>query len=137
MQNESNHRGPSKPVDDENRGTKRKRGQDDDDLAHIFNPKYLTSRDLFELEIKDLSFRRHILVQAIIIMDFLISLGSKAKEKQSTTTKQNLSVMYQDQILSDDDVKWAVDTKKSIADYLKQGHDGPFFYRMEIGRAHV
>lgn len=130
VQNESNHRSPSKPVDDENRGTKRKRGQDDDDLAHTFNPKYLTSRDLFELEIKDLSFRRHILVQALIIMDFLISLGSKAKEKQSTTTKQNLSVMYQDQILSDDDVKWAVDTKKSIADYLKQGHDGPFFYRM-------
>ncbi|KFZ09494.1 hypothetical protein V501_05546 [Pseudogymnoascus sp. VKM F-4519 (FW-2642)] len=130
VQNESNNRGPSKPVDDENRGTKRKRRQDDDDLAHIFNPKYLTSRDLFELEIKDLSFRRHILVQALIIMDFLISLGSKAKEKQATTTKQNLSVMYQDQILSDDDVKWAVDTKKSIADYLKQGHDGPFFYRM-------
>ncbi|OBT83198.1 hypothetical protein VE02_09148 [Pseudogymnoascus sp. 03VT05] len=130
VQNESNHRGPSKSVDDENRGTKRKRGQDDDDLAHIFNPKYLTSRDLFELEIKDLSFRRHILVQALIIMDFLTSLGSKAKENQATTTKQNLSVMYQDQILSDDDVKWAVDTKKSIADYLKQGHDGPFFYRM-------
>ncbi|KFY24859.1 hypothetical protein V493_04986 [Pseudogymnoascus sp. VKM F-4281 (FW-2241)] len=130
VQNESNHRSSSKSVDDENRGTKRKRGQDDDDLAHTFNPKYLTSRDLFELEIKDLSFRRHILVQALIIMDFLISLGSKAKEKQSTTTKQNLSVMYQDQILSDDDVKWAVDTKKSIADYLKQGNDGPFFYRM-------
>ncbi|KFY87570.1 hypothetical protein V498_07114 [Pseudogymnoascus sp. VKM F-4517 (FW-2822)] len=130
VQNESNHRGPSKLVDDENRGTKRKRGQDDDDLAHTFNPKYLTSRDLFELEIKDLSFRRHILVQALIIMDFLISLGSKAKEKQSTVTKQNLSVMYQDQILSDDDVKWAVDTKKSIVDYLKQGHDGPFFHRM-------
>ncbi|OBT64895.1 hypothetical protein VE03_06452 [Pseudogymnoascus sp. 23342-1-I1] len=130
VQNESDHRGPSKPVEDENRGTKRKRGQDDDDLAHTFNPKYLTSRDLFELEIKDLSFRRHILVQALIIMDFLISLGSKAKEKQSTTTKQNLSVMYQDQILSDDDVKWAVDTKKSIVDYLKQGIDGPFFHRM-------
>ncbi|KFY05417.1 hypothetical protein O988_00006 [Pseudogymnoascus sp. VKM F-3808] len=130
VQNESNHRGPSRPVDDENRGIKRKRGQEDDDLAHTFNPKYLTSRDLFELEIKDLSFRRHILVQALIIMDFLISLGSKAKEKQSTTTKQNLSVMYQDQILSDEDVKWAMDTKKSIADYLKQGYDGPFFYRM-------
>lgn len=130
VQNESNHRGPSKAVDDENRGIKRKRGQEDDDLAHTFNPKYLTSRDLFELEIKDLSFRRHILVQALIIMDFLISLGSKAKETQSTTTKQNLSVMYQDQILSDEDVNWAVDTKKSIADYLKQGHDGPFFYRM-------
>ncbi|KFX88453.1 hypothetical protein V490_07623 [Pseudogymnoascus sp. VKM F-3557] len=130
VQNESNHRGPSRPVGDENRGIKRKRGQEDDDLAHTFNPKYLTSRDLFELEIKDLSFRRHILVQALIIMDFLISLGSKAKEKQSTTTKQNLSVMYQDQILSDEDVKWAMDTKKSIADYLKQGYDGPFFYRM-------
>jgi THO complex subunit 1 len=130
VQNEANARGPSKNGEESNRGTKRKRGQDDDDLAHTFNPKYLTSRDLFELEIKDLSFRRSILVQALIIMDFLISLGSKAKEKLSTITKQNLSVVYQDQTLSDEDIKWAMDTKRSIADYLKEGYDGAFFYRM-------
>jgi THO complex subunit 1 len=38
-------------TEDGKRGTKRKRSQADDDLANAFNPKYLTSRDLFELEV--------------------------------------------------------------------------------------
>jgi THO complex subunit 1 len=42
---------PTKTTEDSKRGTKRKRGQGDDDLANAFNPKYLTSRDLFELEV--------------------------------------------------------------------------------------
>lgn len=41
----------TKVMEDTKRGTKRKRGQGDDDLANAFNPKYLTSRDLFELEV--------------------------------------------------------------------------------------
>lgn len=45
-----------------------------------FNPKYLTSRELFELEISDITFRRHILVQAYILIDFLLSLTPAAKE---------------------------------------------------------
>jgi THO complex subunit 1 len=46
---------PTKATEDSKRGTKRKRGQGDDDLANAFNPKYLTSRDLFELEVFGLS----------------------------------------------------------------------------------
>jgi THO complex subunit 1 len=46
---------PSKATEESKRGTKRKRGQGDDDLANAFNPKYLTSRDLFELEVLNLS----------------------------------------------------------------------------------
>jgi THO complex subunit 1 len=42
---------PVKIAEDGKRGTKRKRSQGDDDLANAFNPKYLTSRDLFELEV--------------------------------------------------------------------------------------
>jgi THO complex subunit 1 len=39
-------------VDDAKKSLKRKRGdEDDDNLANAFNPKYLTSRDLFELEV--------------------------------------------------------------------------------------
>jgi THO complex subunit 1 len=40
-----------KVAEESKRGTKRKRGYGDDDLANAFNPKYLTSRDLFELEV--------------------------------------------------------------------------------------
>ncbi|PQE22233.1 guanylate kinase protein [Rutstroemia sp. NJR-2017a WRK4] len=132
VQHENSGRSAGKLVDDTKKGTKRKRGQADDDLANSFNPKYLTSRDLFELEISDLSFRRHILVQILIIMDFLLSLSSKAKEKlaKALPDNPNKSVMYADQTLSEEDTKWALDMKKSIADYLKQGSDGAFFYRM-------
>lgn len=42
---------PVKVAEDGKRGTKRKRSQSDDDLSNAFNPKYLTSRDLFELEV--------------------------------------------------------------------------------------
>lgn len=50
VQTEMNGR-PVKVAEDDKRGTKRKRSQGDDDLGNSFNPKYLTSRDLFELEV--------------------------------------------------------------------------------------
>lgn len=69
-----------------------------DEFASSFNPKYLTSRDLFKLEVRnvrasryeamtdymqlsDLAFQRHILVQALILIDFLLTLTDKAKMK--------------------------------------------------------
>ena len=50
----------------------------------------------------DLAFRRHILVQALILVDFLLSLTSKAKRKLDHTT--NKSVLY-NYTVSDDDVR--------------------------------
>ena len=38
------------------RGAKRKYDDEEDELANAFNPKYLTSRDLFELEVSSLTF---------------------------------------------------------------------------------
>lgn len=90
-------------VDDSKRDLKRKRGEDGTDAANAFNPKYLTSRDLFELEISDLSFRRHILVQALILLDFLLSLSAAAKEKYATLAPTNRAVLYSSE-LSEDDV---------------------------------
>jgi THO complex subunit 1 len=51
VQNEQSARNASKSIDEGKRGIKRKRGQRENDLATTFNPKYLTSRDLFELEV--------------------------------------------------------------------------------------
>ena len=45
-------RGTSKLHDDGRRGVKRKRNGHEDELSSSFNPKYLTSRDLFDLEVK-------------------------------------------------------------------------------------
>lgn len=79
-----------------------------------------------------MSFRRNILVQALIALDFLLSLSPKAKEKLNTAKVQNKSVMYPDQVLSEDDTKWAYNMKKTIGDYIKGGHpiEGPYFLRM-------
>ncbi|KAL8723725.1 MAG: hypothetical protein Q9225_000020 [Loekoesia sp. 1 TL-2023] len=96
-------------------------------LASSFNPRYLTSRDLFELEISDLAFRRHILVQALILVDFLLSLTPKAKRKLENTS--NKSVLYS-YILAEEDTKWATATRTEIATYLQQGQEGKFYYRM-------
>ncbi|QVM10040.1 hypothetical protein D8B26_004703 [Coccidioides posadasii str. Silveira] len=109
------------------RGLKRKRGETGPETANTFNPKYLTSRDLFELEVNDVAFRRHILVQSLILLDFLISLSPKAKAKLADAT--NKSVLY-GYVLSDEDAKWANQMKSSIASYLQQGLDGKFYYRM-------
>ncbi|KAK4106920.1 hypothetical protein N658DRAFT_503299 [Parathielavia hyrcaniae] len=119
-----------KPVEEMDHSLKRKRDDVDDELASGFNPKYLTSRDLFKLEISDLAFRRNVLVQALIIMEFLLSLSPKAKEKLASVKNPNKSVTYSDQQLSEEDTQWATDMKEVIVEYLRQGVEGPYFNRM-------
>ncbi|PHH78526.1 hypothetical protein CDD80_6715 [Ophiocordyceps camponoti-rufipedis] len=124
---------------------RRKEDEAEDEGPETFNPKYLTSKDLFELEIGDLSLRRHVLVQALIIIDFVLSLSPGMKEKLSGGNASNKAVLYNDQfeednvsqmhdrlegILNKTQIKWANDMKTTISDYLKRGHDGPYFYRM-------
>ena len=51
VQQDLQARGTSKLPDDGKRGVKRKRSGQEDELSSSFNPKYLTSRDLFDLEV--------------------------------------------------------------------------------------
>ena len=51
VQQDLQARGTSKPHDDGKRGVKRKRNGQEDEISSSFNPKYLTSRDLFDLEV--------------------------------------------------------------------------------------
>lgn len=120
-------RGTSKAPDESKRGVKRKRNDQRDELSASFNPKYLTSRDLFDLEISDLAFRRHVLVQALILVDFLLSLTPKAKKKLEQTS--NKSVLY-GYTLTEENAKWAISVRNDIATYLQQGPEGKFYYRM-------
>ncbi|KAF3769992.1 hypothetical protein M406DRAFT_343949 [Cryphonectria parasitica EP155] len=126
------HEAKSAKQADDKRGLKRKLDslEDDDDVATSFNPKYLTSRDLFELEINDLSLRRYVLVQALIIMDFLLSLSSQAKERLTSVQAVNKSVAYLDQALGEDDIKWTTAMRHTITEYLKSATDGQYFLRM-------
>ncbi|KAI1460587.1 THO complex subunit 1 transcription elongation factor-domain-containing protein [Annulohypoxylon moriforme] len=110
---------------------KRKQSEGDDDLrSSTNNPKYLTSRELFELEISDLYFRRHILIQAFIILDFLLSLTPQARAKLANIKVQNRSVVYGDQTLGTDDMNWATHMKTRIQNYIQAENDGFFFFRV-------
>ncbi|KAI0024914.1 THO complex subunit 1 transcription elongation factor-domain-containing protein [Xylariomycetidae sp. FL0641] len=110
---------------------KRKNTESDEDLrSSKNNPKYLTSRELFELEISDLYFRRHILIQAFIILDFLLSLTPQARAKLANITPQNRSVVYADKVLVEEDAKWAKGMKDRITTYIQAETDGYFFFRV-------
>lgn len=116
-------------LDETKRSLKRKRLVSGSEFSNSVNTKYLTNRDLFDLEVHDVAFRRHILVQALIILDFLLSLTPTAKLKMSDS--MNKAVLYSF-TLSDEDAAWALSTKASIASYLQQGNgnEGKFYYRM-------
>ncbi|KAI0481140.1 THO complex subunit 1 transcription elongation factor-domain-containing protein [Xylariaceae sp. FL0804] len=108
---------------------KRKASDGDDLRSTDSNPKYLTSRELFKLEISDVYFRRHILIQAFIILDFLLSLTPPARARIANVTR-NKSVVYGDQNLEDDDAKWARIMKERITQYIQAEPDGYFFFRV-------
>lgn len=82
------------------------------------------------MQISDLAFRRNFLVQVLIVMEFLLSLSPKAKEKLATVKAPNKSVTYSDQQLSEEDTKWATEMRAGVVKYLQKGFDGPFFDRM-------
>lgn len=121
--------------EDDKRGTKRKQGEDGvngsdgDHLVDNYNPKYLTSRDLFDLELSDLAFQRHILVQALILIDFLLSLTEKAKKRLAELSVTNKSMLY-GFTLGEEDTKWATSTRSTITSYLGLTNEGRQYCRM-------
>ncbi|KAF2871897.1 nuclear matrix protein [Massariosphaeria phaeospora] len=131
--------------DSENKQDAKVRSDDDyDEYASTFNPKYLTSRDLFKLEencpshslgpmanivqLSDLAFQRHILVQALILIEFLLTLTEESKKKPSYLNAQK--AMQYSFTLREDDTAWALGIKNSIANYLQEGPEGKIYYRM-------
>lgn len=55
-----------------------------------FNIKYLTSSKLMGLELKDPSFRRHVLVQCLILFDYLKAPGKSDKDLPSEAMKEEI-----------------------------------------------
>lgn len=124
---ELENQGAARSAEEARKTKKRKRQPDGAEVGDNFNPKYLTSRDLFDLEISDTAFRRHVLVQALILLDFMLSLTPKAKSRLTDLT--NKSVLY-GFVLSDEDAKWVLNMRKRIEGYLREGLGGNFYYRM-------
>ncbi|KAJ6140520.1 THO complex subunit Tho1 [Penicillium chermesinum] len=123
----TDNRTVSRQTEEERNSHKRKHVSDEAEIGTSFNPKYLTSRDLFDLEVSDEAFRRHVLVQALILFDFLLSLNPKAKARLTDLT--NRSVLY-GFTLNEEDTKWVTAMRKRIEGYLQEGVSGKFYYRM-------
>ena len=131
----------TKAAESSQRGTKRKFGKDEsigengdgessDQFVGNYNPKYLTSRDLFDLELSDLAFQRHILVQALILIDLLLSVTEKAKQKVLSIGSVTNPKIIEDMTLSEEDAKWALGTRATITTYLSGTQEGKLFNRM-------
>jgi len=56
------------------------------------------------LQLSDLAFQRHILVQALMLLEFLLSFTEKAKKKLAARAQQQRGVPKSQYALSDQDV---------------------------------
>ncbi|KAI8148565.1 THO complex, subunit THOC1 [Fennellomyces sp. T-0311] len=87
-------------------------------------PRLLSSRKLLELEIEDTRFRRNVIVQFLILFQYLS--GFTQEEKDATqklltsrgATKQSL--VQPAYTLEGEELQWVDDTRKSMIDLLKQ-----------------
>lgn len=59
-----------------------------------------------ESQLSDLAFQRHIVVQALILLDFLLSLTERAKKKLSTINPQK--ALQYEYTLNEQDVRVAI-----------------------------
>ncbi|KAJ3413691.1 hypothetical protein HDV05_007679 [Chytridiales sp. JEL 0842] len=88
----------------------------------FFFPKYLTSRNLFDLELTDPTFRRQILVQILIIFQFLFLLtpshAPTIDEAKAALT--NKSVQYQVSLTQEQE-SWVTSTRSRIMKVLEAG----------------
>jgi THO complex subunit 1 len=106
-----------------------KRKRESETTSEHFNPKYLTGRELFELEITDLTFQRHILVQAIILIDYLLTLTPSSKEfYTSSPLYPRLSTLNIGTLEAANET-WCLSMKSQISTYLSPDRDGSLFMR--------
>ncbi|GAA6049941.1 hypothetical protein JCM3770_007060 [Rhodotorula araucariae] len=78
--------GPATVAAEDVRGKARGNMDEGDDNGHealeeYFFPKFLTSRNLLDLELADPAFRRQILVQLLILFQYLLSLTPASRER--------------------------------------------------------
>ncbi|KAI8991913.1 THO complex subunit 1 transcription elongation factor-domain-containing protein [Mycotypha africana] len=90
-------------------------------------PRLLSSRKLLGLELEDVKFRRNVIVQYLILFQYLSGFSEKEKEKtkealaeiqaRGGTTKQSLiQPVYN---LKDEQIKWIRETRESFLTLLR------------------
>ncbi|KAI8814283.1 THO complex, subunit THOC1 [Cladochytrium replicatum] len=94
-----------------------------------FFPKYLTSRNLFKLELLDISFRRQVLIQVLVMVQFLIGQSAKEKEKLGTTDQNiNKSVQFAFTLNADQE-KWCMEIRSRVMKMVERSYKGKMFFK--------
>ncbi|CAO3569588.1 unnamed protein product [Mortierella alpina] len=103
------------------KGVKRKHShhKENDAAPTAYFPKFLTSPKLLQLEMADPYFRKHILIQFLIIIQYLQDHNAAAKEAYAKIPNPNKSFQPQ-WILEDKDQEWAEAIKPKINAELKE-----------------
>lgn len=87
-------------------------------------PKYLTSREIFEYQLRNPHLRRHLLLQYLIVFQYLLSFNPAQKKKaQETWKNKQLFLAYPvtaEYELSDDDEQWIRRSWKEIVGLLEE-----------------
>lgn len=112
---DANTQGQSKSVDDDSTTTSSSMPSSS---SVLFVPKWLTRRDLFELQLKDISFRRAVLTQMSVLIEFLLGFENTPNSTNSilakmTTPPTNKSVLY-NFTLDSTDASFLSDLKRQI-----------------------
>ncbi|PWN49812.1 hypothetical protein IE53DRAFT_316971 [Violaceomyces palustris] len=94
-------------------------------LRDDFFPKFLTGRKLLDYELHDPSFRRHILVQYLILFQYLLSFTPASREKWKDWKNKSLQAVF---VLSDVDESWIRTTWREIQALMREiPPDGKLF----------
>ncbi|KAG9320847.1 hypothetical protein KVV02_001859 [Mortierella alpina] len=103
------------------KGVKRKHShhKESDAAPTAYFPKFLTSPKLLQLEMADPYFRKHILIQFLIIIQYLQDHNASAKEAYAKIPNPNKSFQPQ-WVLEDKDQEWAEALKPKIYAELKE-----------------
>lgn len=84
--------------------------------GHFF-PTYLTGRKLFEYEIRDTSFRKHVLVQYLVLFQYLLSFTPTAKESWKDWKNKTLQALF---TLEEADERWIRSTWREIQGLIRE-----------------
>ena len=103
--------------------------KDDDVRRMFFYPKFLTSKNLLDLEVADSNFRKQVMVQCLVLFRFLHSHTDAAKVKQQNgLTHPNRSALPTSYRLSEADDKWISDLEaRTYTEIARTPGDGEYF----------
>ncbi|GAA6009688.1 hypothetical protein JCM10207_004155 [Rhodosporidiobolus poonsookiae] len=86
-------------------------------LEEYFFPKFLTSRNLLDLELADPAFRRQLLVQSLILLQYLLTLTPTSRARASTLPVTNVAALPAF-VLPEETEKWVREVRSRVLDEL-------------------